>query len=258
MRWHLGHAVLLAQDNLVFNLFILPSDTSVLFSTPREVASLPRQFVFAEQKAFTAKIYCKSQYAYVALWRSWWHPCCDLKVRHNQVKFAEFEERFIFFSEGEFSRKQRLKARKQPTPETTADCVANSSQNVASRPSDKETRLHKKIDLLMGLAQDMAPAAKTLQEAHDASLLYDDDGDDPADNIRDSGKQEVDKPPSKRCKSYLGTHRSIPEAGQSIADLNSKVDSLVTVMTENEVMGPATCGKIASVLNNILAGGLNE
>lgn len=51
---------------------------------------------------------------------------------------------------------------------------------------------------------------------------------------------------------------TIPEAGQSTADLNSRVDSLVTVMTENEVMGPATSGKIASVLNNILAGGLNE
>ena len=149
-------------------------------------------------------------------------------------------------------------ARKQPTPETTADCVANSSQNVASRPSDKETRLHKKIDPLVGLVQDMAPAAKTLQEAHDASLSYDDDGDVPADNVSDSGEQEVDEPPSKRCKSYLGTHRSIPEAGQSTADLNSKIDSLVTVMTGNELMGPATSGKIASVLNNILAGGLNE
>ena len=106
--------------------------------------------------------------------------------------------------------------------------------------------------------QDMAPAAKTLQEAHDASLLYDDDGDVPADNVSESGEQEVDEPPSKRCKSYLGTHRSIPEAGQSTADLNSRVDSLVTVMTENEVMGPATSAKIASVLNNILAGGLKE
>lgn len=129
---------------------------------------------------------------------------------------------------------------------------------VRTLPPDKETRLHKKIDLMMGLGQDMAPAAKTLQEAHDASLLYDDDGDVPADNVSDSGEQEVDEPPSKRCKSYLGTHRSIPEAGQSTADLNSRVDSLVTVMTENEVMGPATSGKIASVLNNILAGGLNE
>lgn len=71
----------------------------------------------------------------------------------------------------------------------------------------------------MGLVQDMAPAAKTLQEAHDASLLYDDDGDVPADNVSDSGEQEVDEPPSKWCKSYLGTHRSIPEAGQSTTDL---------------------------------------
>lgn len=51
---------------------------------------------------------------------------------------------------------------------------------------------------------------------------------------------------------------AFPEAGQSTADLNSKEDSLVTIVTEGEVMGPATSGNIASVLNNILAGGLNE
>lgn len=78
-------------------------------------------------------------------------------------------------------------ARKQPTSKTTADLVANSSQNVASRPSNKETTLHKKFDLLMGLVQDMVPVVKTLQEGHDASLLYDDDGDVPVDYARDSG-----------------------------------------------------------------------
>ena len=88
-------------------------------------------------------------------------------------------------------------ARKQPTSKRTADCGANSSQNVDSRPSDEETTLHKKIDFLMGLVQDMAPVVKTVQEAHEASLLYDDDGDAPDDNASDSGEHEVDEPPSK-------------------------------------------------------------
>ena len=148
--------------------------------------------------------------------------------------------------------------RKQPKSKRTADCGANSSQNVDSRPSDEETTLHNKIDLLMGLVQDMAPVVKTLQEAHEASLLYDDDGDAPDDNASDSGEHEVDEPPSKRSKSDLGTHHSIPETGKSTADRSSKVDSLVTEVTEDEVTGPAISEKIVSVLNNILASGLNE
>ena len=56
----------------------------------------------------------------------------------------------------------------------------------------------------------------------------------------------------------MGTHHSIPETGQSTADPSSKVDSLVTEVTEDEVTGPAISEKIASVLNNILASGLNE
>ena len=58
--------------------------------------------------------------------------------------------------------------RKQPASKTAADCGANSSLKVTSRPSDEETTLHNKIDLLMGLVQDMAPVVKTLQEAHEA------------------------------------------------------------------------------------------
>ena len=122
----------------------------------------------------------------------------------------------------------------------------------------KKTALHKKIDLLMGLVQDMASVVKTLQEAHEASLLYDDDGDAPDDNASDSGEHEVDEPPSKRSKSDLGTHHSIPKTGQSTADPSSKADSFVTEVTEDEVTGPAISEKIASVLNNILASGLNE
>ena len=49
----------------------------------------------------------------------------------------------------------------------------------------------------MGLVQDMATVVKTLQEAHQVSLLYDDDGDVPANNASDSGEHEVDEPPCK-------------------------------------------------------------
>ena len=52
--------------------------------------------------------------------------------------------------------------RKQPTSKTAADCGVNSSLKDASRPSDEETTLRNKIDLLMGLVQDMAPAVKGL------------------------------------------------------------------------------------------------
>ena len=96
----------------------------------------------------------------------------------------------------------------------TANCGMISSQTVASRPSDEETTLHKKIHLLMGLVQDMAPVVKTLQKEHEASLLHDDDSDVPADDTSDSGEHEVNEPPRKLSKSDMGTHHSIPEAGQ--------------------------------------------
>lgn len=148
--------------------------------------------------------------------------------------------------------------RKQSASKTAADCGANSSLKVTSRPSDEETTLHNKIDLLMGLVQDMAPVVKTLQEAHEASLLYDEDEDAPVESASDRDEHEVDEPPSKRPKSDLGTKSSSPKTGESTTASNSKVDSLVTEVTEDEVTGPAISEKIASVLNNILASGLNE
>ena len=148
--------------------------------------------------------------------------------------------------------------RKQSASKTAADCGANSSLKDAPRPSDEETTLHNKIDLLMGLVQDMAPVVKTLQEAHEASLLYDGDEDDPIESASDNGEHEADEPPSKRPKSDLGTQPSSPKTGESTTAPNSKVDSLVTEVTEDEVTGPAISEKIASVLNNILASGLNE
>ena len=105
----------------------------------------------------------------------------------------------------------------------------------------------------MGLVQDMSPVVKTLQEAHEASLLYDED-----EVASDSGEHEADEPPSKRPKSDLGSQSSSPKTGESGTAPNSKVDSLVTEVTEDEVTGPAISEKIASVLNNILASGLNE
>lgn len=110
----------------------------------------------------------------------------------------------------------------------------------------------------MGLVQDMAPVVKTLQEAHEASLLYDEDEDAPVESASDRDEHEVDEPPSKRPKSDLGTKSSSPKTGESTTASNSKVDSLVTEVTEDEVTGPAISEKIASVLNNILASGLNE
>ena len=101
---------------------------------------------------------------------------------------------------------------------------------------------------------------KTLQEAHEASLLYDEDEDAPLESTSNSGEHEVDETPNKRPKSAagLGTQSSSPKTGESTTASNSKVDSLVTEVTEDEVTGPAIPEKIASVLNNIIASGLNE
>ncbi|XP_068738058.1 uncharacterized protein [Montipora capricornis] len=78
------------------------------------------------------------------------------------------------------------------------------------------------------------------------------------ESASDSGEHEVDEPPSKRPKSDLGTQSSSPKTGESTTASNSKVDSLVTEVTMDEVTGPVISEKIASVLNNILASGLNE
>ena len=46
----------------------------------------------------------------------------------------------------------------------------------------------------MGLVQDMAPVVKTLQEAHEASLLYGEDEDATVESASDCGEHEVDEP----------------------------------------------------------------
>lgn len=130
---------------------------------------------------------------------------------------------------------------KQSVSKTTPDCGANSSLKATSRPSDEDTTLHSKIDLLMGLVQYKAPVVKTLQEAHDASLLYDEDKDGLVESTSDSGEHEVNEPQSKPPKSDLGTQSTSPKTGESTTASNSKVDSFVT-----EVTGPAISEKIAS------------
>ena len=219
-----------------------------LLKTERKGSESTQAVYFCVAKVFSAEFFSKSQYAYVGLWRSRWHTQCNLWVRRNQVKFAEFDERLILFSEGEFLSKDSW-TMKQPASKTDDDCGSNSSLKVASRPSDEETTLHNKIDLLMGLVQDMAPVVKTLQEVHEASLLYDEDEDAPVESASDSGEHEVDESPRKRPKSDLGTQSSSPKTGES---------TTATEVTEDEVTRPAISEKIASVLNNILASGLNE
>ena len=50
---------------------------------------------------------------------------------------------------------------------------------------------------------------------------------------------KADEPPSERPKSDLGTQSSSPKTGELTTASNSKVDSLVTEVTEDEVTGPA-------------------
>ena len=110
----------------------------------------------------------------------------------------------------------------------------------------------------MGLVQDMAPVVKTLQKGQEASLLYNEEVDAQVESASDSGEHEVDELTSKRPKFDLGTQSSSPKTGVSKTTPNSKVDSLVTEVTKDEVTGPAISEKIASLLNNILTSGLNE
>ena len=102
----------------------------------------------------------------------------------------------------------------------------------------------------------MVPVVKTLQEAHDASLLQDVDDDDPP--LSESENEHA--PPAKRPRTEPQSDKqpSSKTTGESATGATGKVDSLVTEVTEDEVTGPAISEKIANVLNNILASGLNE
>ena len=79
-----------------------------------------------------------------------------------------------------------LGTRKQPASKTAADCGANLSLKVTSRSSDEETTLHNKI--LDGARARYGTCGKTLQEAHEASRLYNEDEDAPVESASDSGE----------------------------------------------------------------------
>lgn len=84
----------------------------------------------------------------------------------------------------------------------------------------------------------MVPVVKTLQEAHNASLLQDvGDADDPL--LSDSENEE--DPPTKRPRTKLqpDLRPSSKTTGESATAATGKVDSLVTEVTENVVTGPA-------------------
>ena len=104
--------------------------------------------------------------------------------------------------------------------------------------------------------QDMVPVVKTLQEAHDASLLQDVDDDDPPLSESENEQDPLAKRP--RTKPQLDKQPSSKTTRESATDATGKVDSLVSEVTEDEVTGPAISEKITNVLNNILASGLNE
>ncbi|KAJ7379168.1 hypothetical protein OS493_017666 [Desmophyllum pertusum] len=69
---------------------------------------------------------------------------------------------------------------------------------------------------------------------------------------------KLEEPPSKQSKLDSGKQPRSQKKGALMPNSSSKVDSLVTEMTEDEVTGPAISEKITNVLNNILARVLNE
>ena len=57
LRRHMAMLFFLAQNDLVFSSFILPSDTSVFTSKVRgKVVNLPRQFIFGQQRFSLPKV----------------------------------------------------------------------------------------------------------------------------------------------------------------------------------------------------------
>ena len=73
-------------------------------------------------------------------------------------------------------RRKTSEKRQQPLPKTAVDSSLNANQFVSSKLNYQGDTLHEKIDLLMGLVQEMAPVVKTLQE-REATLLNVGDND---------------------------------------------------------------------------------
>ena len=172
LRRHLGNAGLLAQNNLVFIFAIIKS--SFLFIIHRQ--------------SLRSKVYnCRVFYSLTMS-----SPDSGMLDEILDVTKASLNES----NSQNLTRKGTTltgsSSKQQPTS------IANMSQATDSTDSTKgegeATVLHK-LDLLTSLVQDMVPVVKTLQEAHDASLLQDvDDADDPP--LSDSENEE--DPPTKR------------------------------------------------------------
>lgn len=75
-----------------------------------------------------------------------------------------------------------------------------------------------------------------------------------------SESENEDNPPTKRPRTEPQSDKqpSSKTSGELATVATGKVDSLVTEVTEDKVTGPAILEKIATVVNNILASGLNE
>ena len=232
LRHHLGNAGLLAQNNLVFIFTIVKS--SFLLTIRRQ--------------SLRSKVYnCRVFYSLTMPTTG--SGVLDGILDVTKELLTESNSQNLTSTETTLTG---LSSKQQSTS------VANTSQATDSAKGEGEARLLHKLDLLTSLVQDMVPVVKTLQEAHDASLLQDVDDDDPPlseseneQDLRPRTEPQSDKQPSSKT------------TGESATDATGKVDSLVTEVTEDEVTedevtGPAISGKIANVLNNILASGLNE
>ena len=221
LRRHLGNAGLLVQNNLVFIFAIIKS--SFLFIIHRH--------------SLQSKVYnCRVFYS----------------LTMSSPGFGVLDEILDVTKESlNESNSQNLtrkgttltgsSSKQQPTS------IANTSQATDSTKGEGEATVLHKLNLLTSLVQDMVPVVKTLQEAHDASLLQDvDDADDPP--LSDSENEE--DPPTKRprTESQPDKQPSPKTTGESATAATGKVDSLVIEVMEDEVTGPAISEKIANVL----------
>ncbi|XP_028397080.1 uncharacterized protein LOC114520931 [Dendronephthya gigantea] len=130
----------------------------------------------------------------------------------------------------------------------------DASEKGQTAVDDFESRINAKIDKLTSIVSDVAgvvPIVRELKAAYDQELsgaevdLLRSDSD--GENNSHTDDLSITAPVAKKQKL---SHSSETEGGI--------VDSLILEVTENEQTGAALPGKIESVLNSILAHGLNE
>jgi len=113
---------------------------------------------------------------------------------------------------------------------------------IQTKPCDQGNttldNLSSKIDKLTDIVGSVVPVVKELKRA------YDEAGEPADDGEREQSSDEDEQPPTKKKKGD--------------ANEGGVVDSLVLEVTESEQTSAALPEKIASILNNILASGLNE